>query len=402
VMSNSANPVAGIQITQSGHFEIINCNITKATIGLNINPGAAQLVTYGFVEHSLFDSCVTNALNIQPSGAATAKVQSLTFVDSWFSGTTAAGNGIVMSVASSAVADGFEFLGCRVLNNYQIGVNIGAGPTNISFDDCVIAGNGQNTSNTYDGFSIAAGASGIAIQSCKIGQAGTASNQQRYAVNIAAGASANIVIVNNDCQPNGTVGTQGYINIGTLTGGGNIIRDNQPCVWAGDGSSTIAASAAINTTETVISQTRRYMANAIYAGTTWRFRVAGTCTTTVGNTSTFRVRLGTAGTTGDTVIMTFTTTAAGTTGSTDPFTAEITITCRTIGSSATFYGHMQIDGHDVNGIIAVQHDVILGTAANGNTQNANYIELTYQSAATTTTCTFQQVVMHCFVPGNNN
>lgn len=402
VMSNAANPVAGIQVTQSGHFEIINCNVTKATIGLNINPTGTQLVTYGFIEHTLFDSCVTNALNIQPSGASTAKVQSLTFVDSWFSGTTAAGNGIVMSVASSSVCDGVVFVGCRVLNNYQIGVNIGAGPNNITLQSCTIAGNGQNTSNTYDGISIAANASNLKIRGNEIGQSGTAANQQRYAISIAAGTSSNIEIIGNDCEPNGTVGTQGYINIGTLTGGGNIIKDNQPCVYAGDGSASVAASSAINTTETVISSPKRYLANAIYAGTTWHFRVAGTCTTTAANVSTFRVRLGTAGTTSDTAIMTFATTVAGTTGATDPFTAEITVTCRTVGGSATFYGHMRISGHDSLGIIAVGNDVILGTAASGVTTNANYITLTYVSAATTTTSTFQQVAMTTYTTGNNN
>lgn len=403
VMSNNpANkPAVGIQVTQAGHISILRCNVTSCIKGLHINPQAAQDVSYMFIDHCLFDSCGTHGAHFNPAGASSARVRSCIVVNSWFSGTTTTGatsSGLEFTVASSAIVDGISFIGCRILNNQRHGVLINAGPTNISFTDCTVAGNSAETTTTYDGISMAANVSGIEVLGCKLGQAGTASNTQRYAVNIAAGTSANIMLLNNDCQPNNTVGTHGYINIGALTGGGIIIHGNNPGIDKWFGSARISASAAINTTHTVISSIlaaeNRLMANALRTGSTIRFVVIGTCTATVANASTFRVLMGTNNSTSDTAVLTAAVTSAAS-GTAIPFRVEIIITCRSVGASASFYGAMTVLNNGVTGIssAADANLTVLGTMATVSSLNALYVNLSYQSAAATTTSTFQVVSM---------
>jgi hypothetical protein len=383
VMSNppASKGTVGIHITQAGHVSILKCNVTSCVKGLLVDPATSQDVSYLFIDHSLFDSCGSHGAHFTPSAAASARVRSVMCLNSWFSGTTAAGAGIEFTIASSAIVDGVSFIGCRVFNNYNHGVVINAGPTNISFTDCTIAGNGAQTVNTYDGISIAANVNGISVMNCKIGQSGTAGNQQRYAINVAAGTSANLNFAYNDCQPNGTLGNIGYINIGAITGGGNVFINNMPCVQRSLGSGRVTATSAFTTTETILTDTtaafNRIMANAIRAGTTLRFRVWGSCTiTTAAGTFQFRVRMGTNNTTSDGTIMDSTAVTTGAVG-TATFELEVMVTCRTVGASATFTGSFKLINNSATvGMLPRSCGSLAGTASAGSTQNANYINLT--------------------------
>jgi hypothetical protein len=151
----------------------------------------------------------------------------------------------------------------------------------------------------------------------------------------------------------------------------------------------VAATAGINTTETIITQ-KTIAASQLIAGTTYRVTVYGTCTSTVANASNIRVRLGTAGTTADPVVAVITPTAA-TTGSAVPFQASLFITIRTTGSgTGTTAGTGWLNNNGTTGISAAA-DVVgtLTTTSALNTTVQNTISLTYSSAATTTTSTFQ-------------
>jgi len=132
----------------------------------------------------------------------------------------------------------------------------------------------------------------------------------------------------------------------------------------------------------------------LVVGSVIRIPIAGTCTSTAANTSTFRVRIGTAGSTADGVIATFVTGAAQTSGTTIPFHGEIMLTVRTIGASATITGDMTLLNSGTTGIATVTTQVISPTAASFNsTTAAMFIDVTYQSAATTTTSTFNQAAI---------
>jgi hypothetical protein len=389
----ASKPLAGINIVSSGHCSINRCNMTSCNYGLYVNPGASQDVQYLFIDGCLFDSCGAAGAYFYASNATAARIRSVMSINSWYSGALV-NNGILFNTAGgTSVLDGLSFVGCRILNNYQHGVLITAG-TNISFTDCTIAGNGQQTINTYDGINIAANVNNVSVINCALGQCGTATNQQRYAINVAAGTSAGLTFLANTCAPNGTVGSHGYINIGALTGGGITINENTPGTDKGISSSRITATAALNTTHTVISDTtaanNRLTANAIKTGFTIKFVALGTNTSTVAGAATFRVLMGTNNTTADTAVLTAAVTSAAS-GTAIPFRVEVYLVCRTIGASSTWYGYMCVHNVGTTGIYTAQYFQIAGTMATVSTQQANYINLSHQTAAATTTNTFQMV-----------
>lgn len=153
-----------------------------------------------------------------------------------------------------------------------------------------------------------------------------------------------------------------------------------------------AISAAINTTETIL-MSGVIPANMLAIGSMFEVTVYGTCTSTVANASNIRVRLGTAGTVADVVVAVITPTAAAT-GTAVPFCARFTIVIRTVGSAGTMAGNGQLVNNGVTGITSISN--IIGTPTSAvavNTTVQNTIELSYQSAATTTTSTFQIAVI---------
>lgn len=158
----------------------------------------------------------------------------------------------------------------------------------------------------------------------------------------------------------------------------------------------VAASGAINTTETIIAgglNNTRIYANQLKVGTTIRATLQGTCTTTVGNASTWKLRLGTSGTTSDGAIFTAANSVAGTTGTTIPFEAQLVMTIRTIGASATLSGYLKLISTGATGISAVTAQIVQATAASFDSTVDNWLSATYVSAATTTTSTFQNAMI---------
>lgn len=148
----------------------------------------------------------------------------------------------------------------------------------------------------------------------------------------------------------------------------------------------VAASAGINATETVVLSAS-IPANAINAGTTYRIIASGVCTSTVANVSNFRCRIGPTTLTG--VIPAVVTPTAAASGTAIPFQVEIIVTVRTTGVSGTALGVAVLTNNGVTGVSAAASVVGQVTAAvTVNTTVANLLELTYQAAAATTTCTF--------------
>lgn len=155
-------------------------------------------------------------------------------------------------------------------------------------------------------------------------------------------------------------------------------------------SAQTAASSAINTTETIIVKSDALAANRLAVGTVIRFTAIGTCTSSAANASTFSIRIGTAGTTSDGLMQQAVSSVAATSGTAIPFRMVFELVIRTIGTSATSHGFCTLFNTGTTGISAQTTQIILPTFTNFNTQTANNIvSLTYKSAATTTTCTFQ-------------
>jgi len=156
--------------------------------------------------------------------------------------------------------------------------------------------------------------------------------------------------------------------------------------------SIVANSGAINTTKTIIVgglNNCRIYANMLKVGSVIRATLEGTCTSTVANASTWRFRLGTAETTADGVIGSAANSVAAASGTNIPFRAELVLTVRTIGAAATLSGWLFLQNTGVTGISAVDGQIVELTASAFDSTVANWLEVTYVSAATTTTSTFK-------------
>jgi hypothetical protein len=205
-------------------------------------------------------------------------------------------------------------------------------------------------------------------------------------------------------NPTGTIGlaaVNGAANTMIRSDGAPPLSQAIAPTWTGlhvfhqgidnNGASITATTAAINTTETVLVKTPALTASRLVAGTVFRVTLIGTCTSSVANASTFAVRYGTNGTTGDALLATFTTPTAGTLATNVPFRAVIEITILTTGASATSYGAIQITTQTggIIGAVTAATGIPTMTAINTTTANA-ILSVTYKSAATTTTSTFQE------------
>jgi hypothetical protein len=153
----------------------------------------------------------------------------------------------------------------------------------------------------------------------------------------------------------------------------------------------VAASAGINSTETVVASAT-IPANAMNIGTTYRLLCSGVCTSTVANASNFRARIGTTTLTG--VVASVVTPTAAASGTAIPFFVELIVTLRTIGSSGTAIGSGFLNNNGVTGVSAAA--VVVGqvvATVTVNTTVQNLLELTYGAAAATTTCTFHNAII---------
>jgi hypothetical protein len=171
---------------------------------------------------------------------------------------------------------------------------------------------------------------------------------------------------------------------------------------------TVAASGAINTTETLLlasplaiprTDFGQTIPGTLQVGTLIRWTIQGTCTDTVANATTFTIRMGTAGTVaGDTSVATFVTSNSGTAGTAVPFTAVITLTVQTLTATGTGTGQMVINS-PATGIIGAAISFNVGSASAITalpTTTATFIDLSVSTAATTTTNTIQSVQCEIF------
>lgn len=171
---------------------------------------------------------------------------------------------------------------------------------------------------------------------------------------------------------------------------------------------TVATSAAINTTETLLlaapltlprTDFGQTFPGTLQVGTLLRWTIQGTCTDTVANTTTFGIRMGILGTVaGDASVATFVTAVSGTAGTSVPFTAVINLTVQTVSATGTGTGQM-VTTSNATGIIGALTVHTIGSASAITAMpdtTATFIDLTMVTAATTTTNTIQSVQLEIF------
>lgn len=165
-------------------------------------------------------------------------------------------------------------------------------------------------------------------------------------------------------------------------------------------SSRVAASAAINTTETLITNIPLLLPGTDFSetqigslnvGSILRCTMTGTCTSTNADVSTFKLYMGTVGTVaGDTALTAataLTCTSSGS-GTAVGFKVVIDFTVRTLGAAGTADATLTAIGGATGIVVNSQAVNSLITAV--PTTTATFFDVSYTSAATTTTCTFQQ------------
>lgn len=209
-----SEPLAGIQIRESGGVWIDNCDILNSGIGLLIDPQSGKTVQWLFVTNSAFDNNDLDGIRIAPASGGT--IEGLNFTGNWTSWNGQQG----VNINPSGTGDGVRFVNHRSFNNTQHGVQLTGGINN-SFDACDISGNSPASSGTYHGITVSGGVSRFAIRDCRIGQMAGLGNTQGRGIIVNAGASDNYVIQGNDLTLNVTEG----INDGG-TGTDKIVKDN--------------------------------------------------------------------------------------------------------------------------------------------------------------------------------
>ena len=373
VMSNTGatRRRASVEIVQSGHYEVNQANLTGSAIGILIDPGAGQIVSFGFHNEVLCDSCTVNGM-VMNSGTATSTIKNIKSTTSWYSGTIAGtgGAGVLTQGVGGGILNGITFTNDRFLNNQTHGFQHGFG-TDIRWDLCDMKGNSQAGANANDGLNIAANVSNWAVIGGKYGGTDTAptGSNQRYGIFVAAGASSNVTITGADLSGD----TSGPIsNSSTVP----LLISN--CVGYANGLKTTGASATVLTTvETVVLQLP-LPANSAKVGTV--FRVSLSYHPAATSIITMRMRVGAAGTTADAAVVTLCATAATNAGTRY---AEGTSGVQVIGANATHLG----SGCESVGAISAC-GVQTATSGTFNSTVVNFISVTLQNTSSTTTTVY--------------
>lgn len=391
--------IAGIQATTTaavngGSLLIDNVDIIGCVNNLLLNPVVSTTLASVFVSQSFFDQSTGSCVKL--TGAGT--IARCRFVNSWMTLATSSSSAIGIEIATSGSSThaGIEIEDCWILNTpagggSPIGISVTAA-SDFSITDSQIAGFTTGVSITPASPN---GTTKVSIVGNNIAATGgVGANTTGIALLAGAVQYGFVQIADNNLSGNTTPLTDASTY--ALTGQRIIVNNNGLSIPS---KPIIATSAGINTTETYIPTAIALPANNLLPGTTYRLSLYGTCTTTAANISTFTVRVGTTGTTpasDTTATAALATVAAATAGTSIPFKVIIDITCRAIGASTLL--ECAMTGHNMN---TTTTQGIIGSAAIGasfgsvtatgtfNNNTALFLNVSYKSAATTTTSTFQ-------------
>lgn len=290
VMSNTGatRRKACVNIHESGHYEVNQCNLTGSQQGILIDPAAGKIVGFGFHNEVLCDSSTVNGMSVT-APTATSTVKNIKSANSWYSGTLTGGSGAITSGTAGGIINGISFAGDRFLNNGGHGFQHAFG-TDLRWSDCDFKGNSLpangGTTNTSDGLNVSAAVSNWSVNGGKYGGSDTVptATTQRYGVNVAAGAGDFIKIEADDLSGNATGPLQ------FLATGVNCFISGCPGLAAPYARG--AASASIAATQVTLANTL-IPKNSQRISTTYRVTARAQNITTLGAV-TWQVRCGAA------------------------------------------------------------------------------------------------------------
>lgn len=371
--------VSHIEVNQAGSLLVSDCDIIHGQSNMRINPTNPNGAFSVYCINTFFDTSSGSSLKFLGTGNA----QRAKFVNCWFSGSV---NGVEFASTATNLPTAIDFVNCDIYSNSANGI-LATSVQDFSLSNCRIAG------NTTAGINLAASAGAVTkmnVQNNTVGPTGgIGGNGTGILIN--SGTYGGYIVTGNNVSGNTTAN---ITDSGSVSGQNQKqIQDNLGHQLAGKEAAIVAASAGINTTETIVTGGLNVLpvpANSIMPGTSIRITLSGTCVATAAVANTFRVRLGTAGTTADTQIASVALTGA--TG-TQVFKTVLEFTFRTVGASGTIAGSALTVNAAATGIVAAVTNIQALTVAAPNTTTANYLSVTFQSAATTSTVTFQTAIV---------
>jgi hypothetical protein len=372
----NSRTAAHVDLQQCGAVTGSDNEIIRGNYNLRMGYGGAAYpagVFSVYFTDSFFDNAGVDAVLI----TGTAAVQRIKFSNSWLS-SAQLGMGLNLASTATTLPTDIELLNCNIYANATNGVG-GAGAQDIRILGCQIAGNATAGVNTS--------AARIDVANSRIGPVGGI-GANGTGIIVPAGAYQYIQIHDNDISGN----TTAPITDNSTSSVAKLIYGNAGMPLPPTPS--IAASAAISTTETYITTAIPLPPGTPLVGTTYRLTGYGTCTSTAANVSTFTVRIGTTGTTpaSDTTATAALApaTAAATSGTANGFRFEILVTCRVLGATTSWECSLAIVNTGVIGILSIASAAVVGVST-GAYSNATqqYLNVSYKTAATTTTSTFQ-------------
>lgn len=423
-LSTLSHTLPGVEIFDTQEVTLTNVKILDSAGGIklfgapsthlvNVNASRNFNAGYQIIDYNALVTCNGTTAVVFVSGPGG--------FGPWVGGTAITINGVAHQIAS--VTDGTHLVTAA---NCAAGASVTMlmPTTDVSIVNPKADDNGANATGTgsrtgtSEGIFVSGGSQITILGGSANDNKATASKTQQYGLRVIGTARARVALFDASNNVGAVTAPCTGIEYGANVAGNHAICDDAknslvlnddnatnvltlsaqqtvgPNNKIGQGSLS-AATGAINTTETVITKSGTAVnASRLIVGSVIRIAVSGTCTATVANTSTFRVRIGTAGTTADGVIATFVTGASAASGTTIPFRCEIILTVRAIGASATIAGDMTLLNSGTTGIATVGTQVILPTTASFNsTTAAQFVTVTYQSAATTTTSTLNQAAI---------
>jgi len=204
---DGSQPLAGIEIRNSNATWFDNSDIIHSGIGLLVNPGAGDIVTWIFAMNTAFDLNDNDGIRIKSSNAGAIN-KGHQFTGCW----TSSNDSVGVRIGGADVPDGIYFSNHRSFTNGSNGYLLEAGK-NVNFDACKAGGNSVTTPGTSAGFQINANVNDFAVRNCTSGLQARFTNLQGRGLTINAGTSDNYIVTGNDFTNN---------TLGPLDGGTGV------------------------------------------------------------------------------------------------------------------------------------------------------------------------------------
>jgi len=218
-VSSQQTAGAGMRIEDAGGLYLSDNDVLYGVHGTWIIPGASQQVIWTFGSNTvLSDTAYGTGLLIDTS-ASTAKVQGLSFVNSWVSNAQNAPGAQLLNTGGGLVT-GIHILAGRWFTNGGDGVDVAPTVTDFSFEHSAMCGNNSSSSGIY----LQSGMSGFRIEGNTItSTCNGASANFAYGINL-GGSNAEGVVTGNDLT-----GLANPLAVTSPASSANlIIRDNIP------------------------------------------------------------------------------------------------------------------------------------------------------------------------------